>query len=199
VAKKDTASLNGVEYFLVGPVISQPVSDFAATFRIGEPTYETRQGASYLVIDDLSGGPGIIRGLAREDLARYSNTTGVDTRFARQATVPLAAETGTAPAKPDTALATNLRTHLRRTDRAAMHVNHDPLGSGATVYDTFAYAHKLYYQKPSQGLLTWSDMDVTLDCILDMATDAPPTGALKGKNYVFVVGKTGWRRIELVS
>lgn len=196
---RNSVSLNGVEYYVRQPVISQPVSDFAAVIRIGEPTYETRQGAGYIVFDDLSGGPGIQYGLAREDLARYSNTTGVDTRWARQMTMPLRAEGGTAPTAPDSDQSLQYRTHLRRTDRAMQHFNHDPLGTGATVYDIFAYGHKLYYQKPSEHSLTWAGVDTGLDCVLDMTTYTPVSGALKGTCYTFIVGKTGWRRVALTS
>lgn len=199
---RDSVSLGGIEYYVRNIVIAQPVSDFAAVIRIGEPTYETRQGAGYLVFDDLSGGPGVQRGLAREDLARYANTTGVDTRFPRQATLPLASEAASpAPGKPDTALSVSERTHARRTDRVFRHFIYDPLGASGSesVYDVLCYGHKIYYQRPADASLSWAGLDVGIDCILDMDTYTPVSGSYKGDEYIILVGKTGWRRVNLLA
>ena len=95
MTRKNSVTLGGVEYYIRGPVISQPVSDFAANVRIGEESYDARQGAGFSVFEDFTGGPGIMKGLSREDLARYSKTTGVDTRLGRQAILPLKATAGT--------------------------------------------------------------------------------------------------------
>jgi len=94
-SKINKVKLGGTEYYVRGQVVSQPVSDFAANIRIGEESYDARQGAGFNVFEDFSGGPGISHGLSREDLARFAHTTGVDTRIPRQATLPLKATAGT--------------------------------------------------------------------------------------------------------
>ena len=94
-SKVNTIILNDVTYHIRGQVVAQPVSDFAANIRIGEESYDARQGAGFNVFEDFSGGPGILRGLSREDLARFALTTGVDTRIPRQMTLPFKATAGT--------------------------------------------------------------------------------------------------------
>lgn len=76
------------EFFVRGPVIEAPISDFAAQVRLGEPSYEARQGAGYIVIETLHGGPGVLEGNVREDAGRYAWNTGLDTRIPDQVTRP---------------------------------------------------------------------------------------------------------------
>lgn len=95
MTRKNSVTLGAVEYYVRGPVIAQPVSDFAASIRIGEESYDARQGAGFNVFEDFSGGPGIMQGLSREDLTRFSRTTGADSRLSRQLLLPLKATAGT--------------------------------------------------------------------------------------------------------
>ena len=58
-----------------------PVSDFAAQVRIGEPTYDNRQGAGFGIIETLHLGGGVLNSRTRTDLSRWAWNTGVDTRL----------------------------------------------------------------------------------------------------------------------
>ena len=81
-----------------GPVNEGPISDFAAQVRLGEPTYDARQGAGYVVFDTLHGGGGILEGKVREDLGRWAWNTGVYTGVQGIATRALLTQQGTVPA-----------------------------------------------------------------------------------------------------
>jgi len=189
--RREIVSINGVEYFIRGPVIAQPVSDFAANVRIGEPSYETRQGAGYAVIDDLSGGPGIMEGLMREDLSRYSLNWGVDTRFPRQATAPLASTIASnAPDAPDSAQSDTERTWARATNRVFQHF----VELGLTVHAVFIYGHGIHHQEPKDYSLVWTTLDSGIDSIRDATPYSPVTGASAGTPLFIIVGKSGWRR-----
>lgn len=51
MTRKNSVTLGGVEYYVRGPVIAQPVSDFAANIRIGEESYDSRQGAGFNIFE----------------------------------------------------------------------------------------------------------------------------------------------------
>ena len=196
--RRNSVKLNGVEYHVRGPVIAQPVSDFAANVRIGEPSYETRQGAGYAVFETWEGGPGIQNGLIRQDLARIADTTGVDTRFSRQATAPLATVEATdSPDTPDSDQSSEDQLHIRRTNRAMQHYRSSPL-TAANMYDLFFYGSNLHWNKPSDWASDWVSVDSTLDVILDACqfTPADDTASLKGNEWIVVVGKDGWRVMD---
>ena len=146
-SKINTVILNGVTYYIRGPVIAQPVSDFAANIRIGEETYDARQGAGYSVFEDFSGGPGLLRGKSREDLARYALTTGLDTRIGGQMTLPLLATAGTG-------LGGGAGNVFARRRHTAMH--YEVMGGAVRV--VFASGQNLY--STGCDLAAWADEGV---------------------------------------
>lgn len=185
---RDSVYLAGVEYFIRGPVIAQPVSDFAANVRIGEPSYETRQGAGYGVFEDLSGGPGIINGLMREDLGRYADTTGLDTRFSRQLTAPLSWVASSNSPDASTGAVSGDIYWIGQTNRAFHHY----VTSGGTSYIVFAYAQGINYRTPSDDAGTaWTTTASGLDPIEDATVFTPPT---TGVPQYITIGYDGWRR-----
>lgn len=85
---EDTVVLNGETYTITPTVIMQPVSDFAATLRLGNPTYDARQHASYVVFSSFGGGLGVINADVRESLERIADSNGADTTITRQYRLP---------------------------------------------------------------------------------------------------------------
>jgi len=174
--RKNSVTLGGVEYYVRGPVIAQPVSDFAANIRVGEESYDTRQGAGFNIFEDFSGGPGIMLGLSREDLARFSRTTGVDSRIPRQLTLPLKATAGTGIAVAGYVMAR--RRHIA--------LNWEALGSAtrlAMISGTHAYT-----APPNTG--AWIDQGEprAAKSLEDIEQYNPVTGVwATGLGYVFVI------------
>ena len=76
-----TSSGAARQFIIEGPSRESPISDFSAQIRIGEPSYETRQGAGFGVIETWHLGGGILEGVTREHLGRWAKNTGVDTRI----------------------------------------------------------------------------------------------------------------------
>ncbi len=176
--RKNSILLGGVEYYIRGPVIAQPVSDFAANIRIGEESYDARQGAGFNIFDDFSGGPGIMLGLSREDLARFSRTTGVDTRIPRQMTLPFKATAGTG-------IAGGAGNQFARRKRIALTYE----ASGAAVRLTMISGTHIYSVAPNAA--AWFDQGEpkATKKIEDMEMYLPVEGVLGGSSVarVFVV------------
>ena len=68
---EDSVTLGGQSLLVAGPVSGQPASEFEAGFKIGLATYDQREGAFYLVLDDFSGGMGHRILSAREELGTF--------------------------------------------------------------------------------------------------------------------------------
>lgn len=64
----DKITLNGSDYYIKGPVIAQPIAEFESGLKVGSATYDNRENAFYLVLDDFSGGIGRRRLNIREAL-----------------------------------------------------------------------------------------------------------------------------------
>lgn len=64
----DKVTLNGNDYYVKGPVIAQPIAEFESGLKVGSATYDNRENAFYLVLDDFSGGIGRRRLNIREAL-----------------------------------------------------------------------------------------------------------------------------------
>jgi hypothetical protein len=89
VAHEDRITLNGQDYLIAGPVSGRAITEFSAGFKIGRATYDDREHAFFLVLDDFSGGVGFHRIDAHESLGgTWDNSGGVDIRRARHVTLP---------------------------------------------------------------------------------------------------------------
>ena len=99
MAHEDSITLNGQTYIVTGPVSARAISEFSAGFKIGRATYDDREHAFFLVMDDFSGGVGFRRIDINEALGGiWDNEGGVDTRRAKHVTLPPQMSTGfTAP------------------------------------------------------------------------------------------------------
>lgn len=85
----NTISLNSVSYPIVGPIRQQPSSDFQAGLRIGSPQYDSLEGAYVLMLEDPSGGLGILDADERKnEHERLRNTEGAETRFPKAYALP---------------------------------------------------------------------------------------------------------------
>jgi len=85
----DTITLNGVEYYARGLISGRAISEFSAGFKIGRATYDDREHAFVLPLDDLSAGIGFRRIDMHEALGGiWDNAGGVDVRRSRHVTLP---------------------------------------------------------------------------------------------------------------
>lgn len=54
----NTIRLNGVELVVDGPIRGGMVSEFSTGLKVGKATYDEREHAFWIVLDDFSGGMG---------------------------------------------------------------------------------------------------------------------------------------------
>lgn len=54
----DTILLNGVEFAVSGPIRGGMVSEFATGLKVGRATYDEREHAFWISLEDFSGGMG---------------------------------------------------------------------------------------------------------------------------------------------
>ncbi len=54
----NTIKLNGVELAVAGPIRAGMVSEFSTGIKVGKATYDQREHAFWIVLDDFSGGFG---------------------------------------------------------------------------------------------------------------------------------------------
>lgn len=67
----DKITLNTLDYYIRGPVQGDALSEFEDGFKIGKATYDTRENAFFLVLDDFSEGFGHRRLDIHEDIGAY--------------------------------------------------------------------------------------------------------------------------------
>ena len=85
----DYVELGGHRFAIVGLVREQSISEFTTGIKIGPATYDEREHAFFLVLDDFSGGFAHRILNVREALGtHYDNTGGVDLRRPRHVTLP---------------------------------------------------------------------------------------------------------------
>jgi hypothetical protein len=85
----DTVELEGLTLFVQGPIVGASVAEFTTGLKIGKATYDEREHAFWLVLDDFSGGFGHRTLDIREALGtHWDNDGGVDLRRPRHVTLP---------------------------------------------------------------------------------------------------------------
>jgi hypothetical protein len=89
MSHEDFITLNGQTYIIEGAATGKAISEFSAGFKIGKATYDDREHAFYLVLDDFSGGIGFHRVDSHEALGGiWDSVGGVDVRRANHVTLP---------------------------------------------------------------------------------------------------------------
>lgn len=89
MAHQDKITLAGQEFYVKGPVVGKPISEFTTGLKVGRATYDERLHAFWLVLDDFSGGMNHRRLDIREALGTvFDNNGGVDIRRAGHLTLP---------------------------------------------------------------------------------------------------------------
>ncbi len=95
MAHENTLTLNGQSLYTVGPVTGQSIAEFNAGFKIGKATYDDREHAFFLPLDDFSAGIGSRRIDIHESLGGYWDggdssipAGGVDVRRPGHLTLP---------------------------------------------------------------------------------------------------------------
>lgn len=85
----NTITLNGVELIVEGPIRAGMVSEFSTGLKIGKATYDEREHAFWIALDDFSGGFGFRQAEVREaGGTHWDNPGGVDLRRPRHITLP---------------------------------------------------------------------------------------------------------------
>ena len=85
----DAITLGGQSFAVKGPIVAQPLSEFTSGLKVGRATYDEREHAFFLVLDDFSGGIGYFRTDIREALGTaWDNPGGVDIRRPRRILLP---------------------------------------------------------------------------------------------------------------
>lgn len=89
MAHEDAITLNGQSYLIEGMVTGKAISEFSAGFKIGKATYDDREHAFYLALDDFSGGIGFHRVDVHEALGGiWDSVGGLDVRRSNHITLP---------------------------------------------------------------------------------------------------------------
>lgn len=89
MADVDNIMLGGQSFRVKGSVVASPISEFTTGLKVGKATYDEREHAFFLVLDDFSGGVGVRRLDIREELGTiWDNQGGVDTRRPGHVTLP---------------------------------------------------------------------------------------------------------------
>lgn len=89
MAHEDKVNLNGVDYYVDGLITGRAISEFSAGLKIGKATYDDREHAFFMALDDFTGGIGFRRIDVREALGGiWDNAGGVDVRRSRHVTLP---------------------------------------------------------------------------------------------------------------
>lgn len=70
----DLVTLDGQNYLITGSVVGQPVAEWETGLKVGKASYDSREHAFFLVLDDFSGGLGHRRLDIREELGTYWDT-----------------------------------------------------------------------------------------------------------------------------
>ena len=94
----DTISLGGQRFAVKGPLRANAVSEFETGVKIGPATYDQREHAFFLVLNDFSGGLGHRRLELRDELGTFWDSNAAnspDTRRAGHITLPMAQTTVT--------------------------------------------------------------------------------------------------------
>src|SRR3972149_4752722 len=85
----DAITLGGQSLLIDGPFRAEPLSEFTQGLKVGKATYDEREHAFFLVLDDFSGGIGHRRLDIREALGTaWDNIGGVDIRRPRRIILP---------------------------------------------------------------------------------------------------------------
>ncbi len=97
----DTILLNGVELAVESPINGGMVSEFASGLKIGRATYDEREHAFFISLEDFSGGFGFRSLDVREaGGTHWDNAGGVDLRRPRHITLPGRRNTLDPPSDP---------------------------------------------------------------------------------------------------
>lgn len=108
-AELDKVTLNAIDYKIKGTVVIQPVAEFETGLKVGQATYDNREQAFYLVLDDFSAGFGHRRLNIRDALGTFYDaypTNGADTARAGHITLPPFTHTQSTPTAPTANLMT---------------------------------------------------------------------------------------------
>ena len=93
--------IEGVQFIVDGPIVGASIAEFSAGLKIGKATYDDREHAFWLVLDDFSGGFAHRRLDVREELGtHFDNRGGVDLRRPNHITLPPKLFTNTASQQP---------------------------------------------------------------------------------------------------
>ena len=94
-ALNDTLTLGGQTFAVRGQAVGTPITEFETGIKIGPATYDQREDAFFLVLDDFSGGFGSRHLDLRKELGTFWHQTAsnaVETSFAGRLTLPLKQE-----------------------------------------------------------------------------------------------------------
>lgn len=76
-------------YCVSGPILARAITEFSAGLKIGKATYDEREHAFWLVLEDFSGGVGYKKLEMREQLGTcWDNIDGVDIRHEKRVVLP---------------------------------------------------------------------------------------------------------------
>jgi hypothetical protein len=85
----DYGDTDAQKWLVTGPVLGRAINEFSAGLKIGRATYDEREHAFWLVLDDFSGGIGYRRLDIRTQLGTiWDNPTGADVRFSGRVVLP---------------------------------------------------------------------------------------------------------------
>lgn len=193
MSHEDFLTLDGQTYLITGPVAGRAISEFSSGFKIGKATYDDREHAFYLVLDDFSGGIGFHRVDAHEALGGiWDSVGGIDVRRANHITLPPERTTLTGATTANLSFISNRNSMLLSDISGAEFLY---AGAGSKVYRMDAARGSLATAAtlsgtgtPSiQSLLEWRDKDTNTRRLYAFTID----GTLTSK-YFYSANGTSW-------
>lgn len=170
------------EFAIKGDLVEAPISDFAAQIRVGEASYDTRQGAGYVVLETLHGGGGLLEGKSRSDIGRWAWNTGCYTGINGQLLRPLNTVTGSG-VNSSGGYATDIRA------RSGWSGN-DPLAGAVNALPLMPVGKVLYQLDTAVEDTSWTGVVTGTNGIGAPTVFFPQTGADKG-NTIWAVHTYG--------
>ena len=88
----DIITLDGISFPITGQIVAAAASDFEAGIKVGKVSYDNRENAFFLVLNDFTGGFGSRYLDIREELGTYwfAGESSPETSYAGRVTLPLA-------------------------------------------------------------------------------------------------------------
>src|SRR3990167_2314723 len=136
----DRIVVNGTTLLVESVVAGKSISEFTSGLKVGRATYDDRQHAFFLVLDDFSGGFGHRTLDVREELGtHWDNAGGVDLRRSQQIVLPPKRYLVAPDIQPTSMVLSN-----EILDGAAIGVPRDDPGAGNDSYFYFGAGYSIY-------------------------------------------------------